>query len=91
MTELFKHQKEVLDVSINKANWALFMEAGTGKTLVSIRTAEYWFTNQDIDVVIVICPKSLIGTWAEIELPKHSEVQFNTYKWNPSKVDKQIH
>jgi len=89
VTELFKHQKEVLNNSDFKRNWALFMEAGTGKTLVSIRTAEYWFTNGDIEVVIVICPKSLIGTWAEIELPKHSEVQFNTYKWNPSKVDKQ--
>lgn len=89
MTEFFKHQKEVFDKSVQMNNWALFMEAGTGKTLVSIRTAEYWFTNQDIDAVIVICPKSLIGTWADGELAKHSEVQYSTYKWDPSKIDKE--
>lgn len=87
MTEFFKHQKEVFETSCHQRNWALFMDAGTGKTLVSIRTAEYWFTNQDIDAVIVICPKSLIGTWADGELAKHSEVQYTTYKWNPEKIN----
>jgi SNF2 family DNA or RNA helicase len=88
MTKLFKHQKEVLDKSINQRNWALFMDAGTGKTLVAIQTAEYWFTNFNIDVVIVICPKSLIGTWADVELAKHSEVAYSTYKWNSEKLKK---
>lgn len=89
MTEFFKHQKEVFDRSVNKPYWALFMDAGTGKTLVSIRTAEYWFTNQDIDAVIVFCPKSLIGTWSDYELAKHSEVLYNTYKWDPAKPNKE--
>lgn len=89
MTEFFKHQKKVFDESIDYPNWAFFMEAGTGKTLVSIRTAEYWFTNQEIDAVIVICPKSLIGTWADNELKKHSKVAYNTYKWDPDKVRKE--
>lgn len=88
MTEFFKHQKEVFETSHYQRSWALFMEAGTGKTLVSIRTAEYWFTNQDIDAVVVICPKSLIGTWADGELAKHSEVQYNTFKWDPAKINK---
>ena len=89
MTQFFQHQKEIFDKSCNEASWAFFMDAGTGKTLVSIRTAEFWFTNQDVDAVIVICPKSLIGTWADTEVPKHSEVQYSTYKWDPSKIDKE--
>lgn len=88
MTEFFEHQKREFDRSVNMNYWALFMDAGTGKTLVSIRTAEYWFTNQEIDAVIVICPKSLIGTWADGELAKHSEVQYSTYKWDPAKVNR---
>jgi SNF2 family DNA or RNA helicase len=88
MTEMFKHQKEVFITSANQRYWGLFMDAGTGKTLVSIRTAEYWFKNEDIDAVVVFCPKSLIGTWADHELAKHSEVPYSTYKWDPAKVNK---
>jgi SNF2 family DNA or RNA helicase len=88
MTEFFKHQKEVFEKSVDQRYWALFMDAGTGKTLVSIRTAEYWFTNQDVDAIVVFCPKSLIGTWADHELAKHSEVPYSTYKWDPAKINK---
>jgi hypothetical protein len=88
MTQFFKHQKEVFEQSVDQRYWGLFMDAGTGKTLVSIRTAEYWFTNQDIDAVVVFCPKSLIGTWADHELAKHSEVKYSAYKWDPAKPNK---
>ena len=88
MTEFFKHQKEEFDRSYKADYWALFMDAGTGKTLVSIRTAEKWFSHNKVNVVVVVCPKSLIGTWAEVELAKHSEIEYSTYKWNPAKLNK---
>jgi len=88
MTEFFKHQKKVFEQSVDQRYWGLLMDAGTGKTLVSIRTAEHWHMFNNVDAIVVFCPKSLIGTWADHELAKHSEVQYSTYKWDPAKINK---
>lgn len=83
MSTPFLKQKEVLDESINKELWAFFCEAGTGKSYMAIETSEYWYTNFDVDAVIIVCPKTLIyGTWILEEIPKHSTVKYNTWGWN---------
>jgi SNF2 family DNA or RNA helicase len=80
----FKHQTEILEESIDKPYWALFLDPGVGKTFISIRTAEKWYNNSAISAVLVLCPKSMIGTWAKIEVPKHSTVDYVCYQWHSS-------
>lgn len=80
----FKHQAEILEESATKPYWALFLDPGVGKTFISIRTAEKWFNHNKISAVLVLCPKSMIGTWAQIEVPKHSTVETATFQWHSS-------
>lgn len=83
MSEPLVKQKEILDASIDKRLWALFCEAGTGKTFMAIKTAEKWYKDRGVDVVVVIAHKTLIfGTWIKAELPKHSSVPYNVFGWS---------
>ena len=84
MSKAYAKQQEMLDRSIDKRLWALFCEAGTGKTFMAIRTAERWFEAGRCDAVLVTCPKTLIGTWVNIELPKHSSVAYVAWGWKNS-------
>jgi SNF2 family DNA or RNA helicase len=82
MSTAFIKQQEILDASIDKKLWALFCEAGTGKTFMAIRTSEHWWGREWADCVLVICPKTLIfGTWIDVELPKHSSIPYNAWGW----------
>lgn len=80
----YKHQTEILDKSIKEPHWALLMDPGTGKTRIAIATSEWWHINKQVNCIVVICPKSIIGTWASLELPKHSTVPFQVFKWDSS-------
>ena len=82
MIKSYKHQSEILEKSIQEPYWALLMDPGTGKSHIAIRTCEWWHINRGVNCVVVICPKSIIGTWASVELPKHSTVPFQVFKWD---------
>ena len=59
---------------------ALFGEVGTGKTKIIIDS----FINQRdvLNHMVVVCPKSLFGTW-EKEIARHSDVHgFNVIRWD---------
>lgn len=71
MTAPFKHQTEAFERFKDKQFGALFLEQGLGKSKVAIDIAEHKF-NAGITGILVICPKSLIGNWAQIEIPKHA-------------------
>lgn len=57
--ELYKHQKDILN--LNPAKHLLAWEMGTGKTLAAIRLAE----QQPIRNCLVICPKQVIDKWPQ--------------------------
>lgn len=85
MSKAYLKQQEILDASIDKRVWAFFCDPGTGKTFMSIRTAERWFGRGECDCVLVTCPKTLIfGNWVKVELPKHSSVPFAAWGWKSS-------
>jgi len=60
MIKMWKHQQEAFDKLVKLKVGALFMEMGTGKTLVSIMLADYRLSVGKIDKVVVIVKKSLV-------------------------------
>ena len=88
-TKPYKHQLDTFEESKNLPSFALFMEMGTGKTKVTIDTFSHLFEKNKIDSVLILAPKSVYRTWAEIELPKHVPDRINTeiFIWNSYKKD----
>lgn len=78
-TQPYEHQRRALHLSKDKANYALFMEQGTGKTKVIIDNAGYLFTNGKIDMMVVIAPNGVHENWAVNELPKHAAYEYVAY------------
>lgn len=77
----YKHQEEVLGRSKDRPEYAFYMEPGTGKSRVTIKTAEHWYNEHGMNLMIIVCPKSMIPTWGRIEIPKHSELDYEVYEW----------
>lgn len=57
--ELFKYQEEIYDKIKDKKAVSLFMEAGTGKTVIS----QYWWNNNPTKKLLVICLASKVTEW----------------------------
>jgi SNF2 family DNA or RNA helicase len=55
--KLYDHQKKIL--KHNPRYHLLAWEVGTGKSLATIKLVE----QQDIEVCLVVCPKSLVDNW----------------------------
>lgn len=67
----FKHQAYVIDRSKDERHFALFMEQGTGKTLVGIANFTHLYREGKINGVIVVAPNGVHDNWTRIEIPKH--------------------
>ena len=86
-TQPYEHQRNALNESAIKHQWAYFMEMGTGKTKVTIDNIAYLFLKEEINSVLVIAPKSVYTVWeTEIETHMPTEVVYKIFKWN---LDKQ--
>ena len=70
-TKPYDHQRDVLELSWDKINWAFFMEMGTGKSKVAIDTATMLYEKGEIDTFIVVAPKGVYRNWARLEIPAH--------------------
>ena len=85
-TNPYKHQRDALQESANKTQWAYFMEMGTGKTKVTIDNFSYLYLLNKINTVLIIAPKSVYTVWeSEILLHMPSEIKHKIYKWNIDK------
>lgn len=70
-TAPYKHQARALEKAQGKDNFALFMEQGTGKTLVAInRMGGLWCENE-IDAVLILTKKGVHIQWVIEQLPEH--------------------
>ena len=58
-TKPYEHQRNALNESSEKTQWAYFMEMGTGKTKVTIDNLAYLYLKNQIKSVLVIAPKSV--------------------------------
>lgn len=72
------HQVRAFGFSTHLDNSALFMDQGTGKTLVAIGIAGKRFKDGLVKRLLVVCPKSVKPVWPR-ELRKHA-----AFRWNHS-------
>jgi len=85
-TTPYEHQRNALNESAEKTQWAYFMEMGTGKTKVTIDNMAYLFLQRKITAALVIAPKSVYTNWeSEIETHMPNVIKYKTYKWNIDK------
>jgi SNF2 family DNA or RNA helicase len=85
-TKPYEHQKNALNESAEKVQWAYFMEMGTGKTKVTIDNLAYLFFKRKITAALIIAPKSVYLNWEnEIETHMPDVLKYKTYKWNIDK------
>lgn len=68
------YQREALDFVWPRAAVALGLEMGCGKTKVTIDTAAARFLGGQIQQMLVMCPSSIVSTWAE-EIKKHCPIR----------------
>ena len=61
--KLFEHQKKALELVTEHDQFALFMEAGTGKTLVMLYHITDLFMGGEIENCLIVCPASVKGSW----------------------------
>lgn len=71
---LYPHQKEGIRRALKEPFFALFMEQGTGKTAVAIRTLVKRFKRQGIHRVAIFAPNTLIYNWS---------VEIREWAWIP--------
>jgi len=85
-TKPYEHQKNALNESAEKVQWAYFMEMGTGKTKVTIDNLAYLFFKRKVTAALIIAPKSVYLNWEnEIETHMPDVLKYKTYKWNIDK------
>lgn len=63
MIELYRHQKVALSYLRSNDAFALYMEPGTGKTLVVLFRILDLLKTEQIDNALIIAPKSALGAW----------------------------
>jgi SNF2 family DNA or RNA helicase len=85
-TTPYEHQRNALNQSAEKTQWAYFMEMGTGKTKVTIDNMAYLYMQKKITAALIIAPKSVYTNWeTEIEVHMPQVIKHIIYKWNLDK------
>lgn len=62
--KLYNHQKEALELVTQHDQFALFCQAGTGKTLVMLYHIVNLYMSGEIDSCLIVCPASVKGSWS---------------------------
>ena len=85
-TKPYEHQRNALNESAEKTQWAYFMEMGTGKTKVTIDNLGYLSFKGLVDAALIIAPKSVYSIWeTEIHIHMPDAIKYEIYKWNIDK------
>lgn len=81
MIEPYQFQKEVLDISRDKHEFAWFLETGTGKTIISIENMKYLYEKGEIRATLITAPKTVIkSVWIK-ELDNYPEINCQIFTW----------
>jgi hypothetical protein len=73
-TTAWEHQRRIFALTKDMSGVGLFIDMGGGKSLVAIAQAEY----SDSDLVIILCPKSVMGVWPK-QFSIHGLSRWSTY------------
>lgn len=81
--ELYAHQSLALNLSWERAAYALLFEMGLGKTAILIATAGMLFRAGRLTGVLVLAPNGVHEQWVEDEIPKHldSSIKPQFVRW----------
>lgn len=82
--KLFKHQKKALRILSKEDKYALFMEQGTGKTLVIIKHIEALVKKGLTGRIIVFCPDAVVDSWAS-EIEDHLGCDYDLFIYRGKK------
>jgi SNF2 family DNA or RNA helicase len=63
--KLFRFQQKAVDWASGKDWAALFLETGTGKTVVAIELFKQWQVVRNADRIVVVCLNTLTGNWVK--------------------------
>jgi len=75
--KLWSHQKEAAKKALQRKNFALFFEMGTGKTATAIAMMRLWmWIERGPQTSLVICPKIVVKQWGE-EIDRWSKLGKN--------------
>ena len=82
-TEPYQHQRDALNASADKSNFAYFMEMGCGKSKVLIDNAAWLYESGRITTLIVVAPKGVYRNWILKEIPTHmpERVPHQMFTW----------
>lgn len=69
---MFKHQLEALGFSVIIDKSAIWLDLGLGKTYVAITSARYRHMKNDVNVVLVVAPRSILHQW-ESQIKQYGE------------------
>lgn len=88
---LFQKQRETLaDYHLQCRFHALFWEAGTGKTISSLTLANTYYSNNLIDVVVVLCPAHIKEQWKKSILEAFPELPIEVFSIQSASFDKSL-
>ena len=73
--DLYPHQKQVLSEIKNKNRCALYLDMGLGKTFVASEKMK----ELNDDLVVIVCPKSVVSTWETHIKRYYPQYQVFTY------------
>jgi len=90
----YEHQRRAVNDAVDGINLhgfhALFMEMGTGKTKTTIDAWAILVGMKKVDTLIVVSPKSLMSTWTDEELPKHTCIDYACLAWDGKGTQKSV-
>lgn len=87
VTEPYKHQIQGLALAYKFPSFALLLDMGTGKTKIAIDLFRLRYKLGQVEKMIVVCPKSVIGVWQD-EVSKHSLIKEDSVFSLPQVVKK---
>jgi len=70
-TKPYDHQIKALEKSVDKKNYAYFMEMGTGKSKVLVDNMSMLYDKGKINGALIIAPKGVYNNWFTGEIPTH--------------------
>ena len=70
-TKPYDHQIKALEKSVDKKNYAYFMEMGTGKSKVLVDNMAMLYDKGKINGALIIAPKGVYNNWYTQEIPIH--------------------
>lgn len=70
----FPYQEEAVEFVCGREFAAIFHEQGLGKTKIALDCALRWLSTQEVDVVLIVAKKGLIGNWRR-EFEMHTRIR----------------